>query len=179
MRALKESFVAWIAIHQLRKENGFRRRSSSRCASRTVTTSELLRGVGMGNVKGKSARRASMGEVETIPRLGRVLSKAVDHARVAGWQNFGRKSVALILQGENPGTFSARHYTKKKKKKKKSVALTHFPSLLMVSDAQYDTLRRAYDSVARRKSSQTVSGYSRGEERARTCKTQGISCAFR
>ena len=91
MRALKESFVAWIAIHQLRKENGFRRRSSSRCASRTVTTSELLRGVGMGNVKGKSARRASMGEVETIPRLGRVLSKAVDHARVAGWQNFGRE----------------------------------------------------------------------------------------
>jgi cysteine sulfinate desulfinase/cysteine desulfurase-like protein len=90
MRALNESFAAWIAIHQLRNENGFRRRSSSRCMSRTVTTSELLRGVGMGNVRGKSARRASMGEAETISRLRRVLSKAVDHVRVSE-----RGSVAL------------------------------------------------------------------------------------
>ena len=66
MRELKESFAAWIAIHQLRNENGFRKRSSSRCASRTAMTSELFRGVGMGNVRGKSARRTSMGEAETI-----------------------------------------------------------------------------------------------------------------
>ena len=61
----------------------------------------------MGNVRGKSARRASMGEAETISRLGRVLSKVLDHTRVAG---------------------------------RRSVALTQLPSLLMVSDAQHDSL---------------------------------------
>jgi len=111
MRELKESLAAWIAIHQLRNENGFRRRSSSRCASRTVTTSELLRGVGMGNVRGKSARRASMGEAETISLVSFV-SKAVDHTRAAGWRN-GRRSVAP----------------------------TRFPSLPMVSGAQHNILQ--------------------------------------
>ena len=58
-RAYDASLVFWIAVHQCRKENGLRKRSSSRTMSFVETSSELCVGIGTGYVRGKCDVRDS------------------------------------------------------------------------------------------------------------------------